>query len=146
MDSAIKELQDEFIKKKWEVQVDVPIKFKKVFDYKIPLIVEQNQLLYRIFLIPLQADNNVRDAVVDIARQYRHDEIIILAFVHPSEVKYMSACVRNRVALNVKEVWRIIDNDVKLHKYQRDIEDMKNNIDAIKLKISDLEHEVESRF
>ena len=146
MDRAIKELQNEFIKKKWDVQVDVPIKFKKVLDYKIPLIVEQNQLLYRIFLIPLYVDSNTRNVIVDIARQYEHKEIIILAFVHPDEVKYMSACVRSRVALNVKALWRIIDNDVKLHEYQKELQEMRAGIDKIDSKIRMLEHEMESRF
>ena len=146
MDSAIKELQDEFIKRKWDVQVDVPITFKEIFDYKIPLFVKQNQLEYKIFLIPLYADSNVIDAIVDIARQYSHDGIIILALLHPDEAKYISACVRSRVALNTREVWEIIDNDVKLHKYQKELQEMRAGIDEINSKIRVLEHEMERRF
>lgn len=58
----------------------------------------------------------------------------------------MSACVRNRIALNVKALWRIIDNDVKLHEYQKELQKMRVGINAINDKIRILEHEMESRF
>jgi len=146
MDSIIITLQEEFIRKKWEVQAEVPIKIHKIFDYKIPLIVKQKQLEYRIFYIPHSAESIVINAIVDATRGYNHDEIIILAMLHPRDASRIDHWLHSRVALTTNDVWNIISNDVKLHKYQKELQEMRDGIDEINTKIKVLEQDVKSRF
>lgn len=146
MYDTMEELKKEFIKKKWEVQADVVAKYRGVFDYKIPLIVKQKQLEYKIFFIPMSADSDVRDAIVSMAGHYKNKEILILAILHPNVAKHIKSWALNRVALTPKHLWEIIHNDVKLHKYQKEIADLRENIDKIHKKITKLEETVAGRF
>lgn len=146
MDRLIKELKEEFIKKKWEVQEDIVVKYRDVFDYKIPLIVKQKQIEYKIFYIPLGSDYAVRDAVVSVARNYKNRDVIVLTIMHPRDAKNMDDWILSRVALTTKHLWEIIHNDAKLHKYQKEILDLRIGIDRVYEKIKKLEETVAGRF
>lgn len=146
MYDTIEELKKEFIKKKWEIQEDVVVKYRGIFDYKIPLIVKQKQIEYKILYIPLGSDSEVRDAVASVARNYKNRDIIILTMMHPRDAKHIDDWLLNRVALTTKQLWEIIHNDAKLHKYQKEIIDLRVGIDKVLEKIKKLEETVAGRF
>jgi hypothetical protein len=146
MDNIIKELKRGFIERKWEVETDVPIKFKEIFDYKIPMIVTQKQLKYHIFYIPLTADRYVIDAIIDVAATFKQTKIIVLAMVHPAQIVNFRSWIRNRLALTLKDVWKLIDRDVKYGAYTLELEALKKQVDAVKSKIFELENETKVDF
>lgn len=146
MDNTIKELKKGFIERKWEVETDVPIKFKEIFDYKIPMVVTQKQLKYHIFYIPLTADSYVIDAIIDVAATFKQTEIIVLALVHPAQIVNFTPWIRSRLVLKSEEVWKLIDRDIKYGVYVLELESLKKQVDAVKSKIFELENRVGSKF
>lgn len=146
MDNTIKELKKGFIERKWEVETDVPIKFKEIFDYKIPMVVTQKQLKYHIFYISLTADSYVIDAIIDVAATFKQAEIIVLALVHPAQIVNFTPWIRSRLVLKVEDVWKLIDRDIKYGVYVLELESLKKQVDAVKSKIFELENKVGSKF
>lgn len=142
----MEKLIKQFIKRKWDVEVDVPVSYRGVFDYKIPLVVKQEQLEYKIFCIPLEADHVVKEAILNMARSCEREKVIILALVHPDELRHIGAWIRNRVVLSLKGVWELIDNDVKLHTYGEELQGLHDKVNEVNARIKEIRLEIKNKF
>ncbi len=133
----MQDLGKEFEDAGWDVEYDVPFKYNSVFEYKIPLVIKQEHLVYNILEVPIGRED-LRKVISDIAKKFEYHEVIVLALLHPEQVSYMPAWLMSRIATTPKGVWEIIVKDSKRNEYEKEIAKMQIEIREVERKIDSL--------